>query len=324
MPVQCPAVRRLTRTAALAVLVCTATAPPALGHAIIERHGGVLAFRATDFVSRNDVSVSASADTISIVDSTGFGGLDPGDCRPGRVDLDTGYVIEALCDNDGVEQIRINVGEREDDVTAELPIPIRVIGGGGTDQIKTGPANDIIESGSGDDRIDTGAGEDRIEAGMGADIVALQDDRKDTVLCGEGLDAMASFDPIDDIADDCEPGAPQPRADDTAPVLRVAADLRQRAQRRLSVRAAASEGARFVAQASMLVRDRDFPLKPGRGSLSSGEGAIVLHPVLSPREQRVARRAIGDGKRVEVFITVVATDASGNSSLRSLRTIRLR
>jgi hypothetical protein len=324
MPLRTPAVRRLSRTAALAVLLCSASASPAFGHAIIERQGSVLAFRATDFVSRNDVSVSLSADRISIVDSTGFGGLDPGDCRPGRVDLDTGYVIEAICDNDGVEQVRINVGEREDDVTADIPLNVRIIGGGGIDQIKTGSGNDIIESGSGDDRIDSGTGEDRVEGGLGNDIFSVQDNVKDTVLCGEGLDALASFDPIDDIGDDCEPGAPAPRSDDTAPVLRVAGDLHQRAQRRLSVRAAANEGARLVAQASMLVKDKDFPLKPGRGTLSSGTGAILLHPELSARELRVAQRAIREHKRVEVFITVVATDASGNSSLRSLRTIRLR
>ena len=282
----------------------------------------MLAFRATDFVSRNDVSAQATGDRISIVDSTGFGGLDSGDCRPGRVDLDTGYVIEAVCDNDGVEQVRINVGEREDDVLAELDIPVRVIGGGGADQIKTGSAGDVVSGGAGDDRIDAGGGEDRIAGGLGADVVAAQDSAKDSVQCGEGLDAMATFDAVDTIGDDCEPGAPRPRPDDTAPVGRVAGDLHQRAARRLSVRAAADEGARFVAQASMFLRDRDFPLKPGRGSISSGRGAVVLHPRLSAREVRIARRAIREGRKVDVFVTVVATDASGNSSIRSLKTIR--
>lgn len=324
MCVRSRAARRLTRTAALAVLLCGAGAVPAFAHGIVERDGNVLAFRATDFVSRNDISVALSGDTISIVDSTGLGGVDPGDCRPGRVDLDTGYVIEAICSRAGVGQVRVNVGEREDDVTANIPIPVRVIGGGGSDQISTGPATDLIEAGGGDDRIDAGGGSDRIVAGLGNDIVAAQDGVKDAVLCGEGLDAVTSFDPIDDIFDDCEPGPPQPRADDTAPVIRAAADTRQRARRQLSLRATADEPTRFVAQASMLVRDRDFPLKPGRGTLTSPEGAVLLTPTMTERELRVARRALREGRRVQVFVAIVGTDSSGNSSIRNLRTITLR
>ena len=309
----------------MAVLLCGAAAPSALAHGIVERDGAVLAFRATDFVSRNDISVAVSSGSISIVDSTGLGGLDPGDCRPGRVDLDTGYVIEALCSRSGVGQVRINVGEREDDVTADIPLPVRVIGGGGSDQIRTGPAKDLVEGGGGDDRIDAGGGEDRIVAGAGSDVVAAQDGAKDNVLCGEGLDAVATFDVgIDDIFDDCEPGAPRPREDDTAPVIRAAADVRQRARRSLSLRATADEPTRFVAQASMLVRDRDFPLKPGRGALTSPEGAVLLNPQMTARELRIARRAIRDGQRVRVFVAIVGTDGSGNSSIRNLRTITLR
>ena len=317
--------RRLLRTAVVAVLVCGAAAPSASAHGVVERDGAVLAFRATDFVSRNDISVALTSSTISIVDSTGLGGIDPGDCRPGRVDLDTGYVIEALCSRSGVGQVHVNVGEREDDVTADIPLPVRVIGGGGSDQIKTGPGNDIVEGGGGDDRIDAGGGSDRVVAGAGADVVAAQDGAKDNVLCGEGLDAVATSDVgLDDIFDDCEPGAPRPREDDTAPVIGAAADVRQRASRSLSLRVTADEPTRFVAQASMLVRDRDFPLKPGRGTLTSPQGAVLLTPQLTARELRVARRAIRAGRRVRVSVAIVGTDGSGNSSIRNVRTITLR
>jgi hypothetical protein len=324
MPVPSRAVRRSSRVVVVAVLLCAAAAPAAQAHGIVERDGNVLAFRATDFVSRNDISVVQSGETISIVDSTGLGGVDPGDCRPGRVDLDTGYVIEALCDRSGVGQVRVNVGEREDDVVADIGLPVRVIGGGGSDQIRTGPNNDRIDGGGGDDRIDGAGGQDAIQGGGGNDQVAAQDGTKDAILCGEGLDSVTSFDPIDGIFDDCEPGPPRPREDDTAPVIRAAADTRQRARRSLSLRATADEPTRFVAQASMLVRDRDFPLRPGRGTLTSPEGAIVLQPRMSERELRIARRAIEDGKRVQVFVAIVGTDGSGNSSIRNLRTITLR
>jgi RTX calcium-binding nonapeptide repeat (4 copies) len=318
------AVSRSLRVALAATFLCLAAAPPVLAHGIMEREGAVLAFRATDFVSRNDINVSVSADAISVIDSTGVGGLDPGDCRPGRVDLDTGYVIEAICPREGVEQVRVNAGEREDDIVADIPIPVRAIGGGGIDQIRTGSLNDIIDAGAGDDRIEPGAGEDTIEGGEGDDVIAAQDSVKDTVVCGEGLDALASFDPIDDLSDDCEAGGPRPRADDTAPVIRAAADVRQRLRRQLTLRVTADEPARFVAQASMATRSRDFPLKPGRGRLASAEGAIIIHPTLSEREVRVARRSLREGRRVQVFVAIVATDNSGNSSIRNMRTITLR
>jgi hypothetical protein len=57
--------RTFSRSVVLTIPVCAATATPAFAHAIIEREGGVLAFRATDFVSRNDVSVQAQATTAS-------------------------------------------------------------------------------------------------------------------------------------------------------------------------------------------------------------------------------------------------------------------
>ena len=308
----------------LAVLLCLAVAPPAFSHAIMERKGGVLAFRATDFVSRNDVSVQVSGSTISIVDSTGLGGVDPGDCRPGRVDLDTGYVIEALCARAGVAQVRINVGEREDDVVADIGIPVRVIGGGGIDHITTGPADDIIESGGGADRVRPGGGTDTVVTGEGEDQIERQDGAHDGLAGGDGRDAVISADPNDDVFDDCEPGPARPLADDTAPAIRAAADLRQRARSRVAIRATADEPSRFVAQASMVIRDRDFPLRPGRGRLRSAQGAILLRPQLSGREVRVARRALSRNQRVQVVIVVVATDRAGNSSIRNMRTITLR
>src|SRR3712207_9527961 len=78
------AVRRSLRAAALAVLVAAAAAPPALAHGILEREGSVLAFRATDFVSRNDISVQMSGDTISAIDSTGLGGVRSEERRVGK------------------------------------------------------------------------------------------------------------------------------------------------------------------------------------------------------------------------------------------------
>ena len=308
--------------AAAALAVACAAAPSASAHAILVRDGATLAFRATDFVSHNDISVTTTGDAISMIDSTGLGGLDPGDCRPGRVDLDTGNVIEGTCDADGVERIRVNAGEREDDIVATVAMPVYAIGGGGIDRIQTGPANDIIDGGRGADRITAGLGSDAIYGGDGDDIILARDGAKDVVVCGAGRDAV-DVDPIDELAADCEAAPAQPLADDTAPVVRIAVARRQRAARRITLRAAADEPVRFVAQAAMIVADQTFPLRPGRGVLTP-PGAVLLRPELEASEVRIARRALRRGQKVEVVVSVVATDAAGNSSLRNLPTIRLR
>lgn len=315
-------VRRALRLAVPALLLGAVAAPPAFSHAVMEREGSTIAFRATDFVSRDEVTVTLRGDVISFLNPTGFGGLDPGDCRPGRVDLDTGYVIEALCSRAGVAQVRINTGEREDKIVADIPIRVRAIGGGGADEIRTGPLNDLIESGSGDDRIDPGGGEDAVFAGLGNDVIALQDGRSDIVSCHDGIDAVVSFDPVDRIIEDCEPGPPPERTDTTPPVARVALDRRQHARRNVSLRVTANEPARFVAQAYLIIGDRDYGLKPGRGTVSP-PGARLLRPRLSARELRLARRALRRHQRVRVVVAVVATDAAGNSSIRNVPAITI-
>jgi hypothetical protein len=287
-------------------------------HGIVTREGGTLAFRATDFVSQNNILVTQSADYISILDDRGAGGIDPGDCRPGRVALSTGYVIEALCARAGVTRLRINTGEREDDVEVRSSLPTTVIGGGGIDIVRTGAGDDEIRSGSGADRIDPGPGRDVVEAGEGDDVLRLEDGQADQARCGEGRDFVVFDAPLDRIADDCESMPLRPLADNDAPRIRVSAAARQRWSGRLVVRAAADEQARFV------VRDQALALRPGRGKVDSDVGAAELRPRMNARVRGAVRRALARGDRVRLFVTVVATDATGNSSVRNVRPITLR
>lgn len=302
-----------------------ASAPSASAHGIIEIRDETLSFRATDFVSRDALTVTQSGSQISIVNPTGFGGLDPGDCRPGRVDIETGYVIEALCPRSGIQNLRINSGEREDDIDVRVDLPTRVIAGGGADTVTTGASDDNISGGPGDDTIDPGSGSDKVDGGDGDEQLKLRDTLPDDVTCGPGNDA-AEFDPFDQFAGDCERApivALGQREDEVAPHPTIRNAARQRGAGRLIVRATSDEPTTFVAQAAIVIGSQDFALRPGRGRLETTVGAVELQPRMSARTARIVRRALRSRRKVRLFITVVATDDHGNSSIANARTITL-
>ncbi len=72
-------------------------------------------------------------------------------------------------------------------------------GRGGNDQIFGLAGNDVLIG---------GRGKDRISAGAGADVVRVADGKKDTVVCGSGLDVVTA-DATDAVAADCELVNPQ-------------------------------------------------------------------------------------------------------------------
>jgi hypothetical protein len=311
--------------ATLAAVALGLGAAPAWGHGIVTIEDGQMAFRATDFVSRNAITITQTGSTISLVDSTGFGGLDPGDCRPGRVDLESGYVIEALCSRSGIETIRVNSGEREDDINVKVNLPTRIVGGGGIDTITTGTADDNISGGDGNDVINPGGGTDKVDAGQGDDTLRLKDNAPDETDCGTGNDA-AEFDAFDLFAADCERApltALSSDADDVAPHPTVRTTTRQRWDSRLQVRATSDEPVEFVAQAAIVIGEHDFSLRPGRGRLEETVGAVELRPQMSDRVKRIVGRAIHEGRKVRLFVSVVATDRSGNSAIANAKTISL-
>jgi hypothetical protein len=314
--------RGTTVVAALATVLVLLAAGSAHAHAILERDDATLAFRATDFVSHNTVTVSMTGGSISMVDAAGVGGLDPGVCRPGRVGLQSGYVIEGICPRGDAADVRINVGEREDDVVADIAMPVQVIAGGGIDHVRTGAGDDNLDGGTGGDRLEPGAGEDLVRGADGDDTVLARDGVRDVITCGPGRDAVEA-DPIDAVASDCELATPAAFDDQAGPELRVAADTRQRLVARPTIRASADEPVRFVAQAAIEIGATTLALRPGRGILAATPGAVALRPELSAREVRIARRALRAGRAVRLVVSVVGTDRTGNSSLRNVRTIQL-
>jgi hypothetical protein len=138
----------------LALLASPQAAP---GHSIVRISGSEVTSLSADATSLNTLTARMRGGRIELRDPTVDGGMDIGPCEPGEVDR-AGYIIQAFCPAQGITLLRIDAGDREDTVTAELAVPLLVLGGQGADTLRTGPAKDTVRGDGGDDSMTTGAG----------------------------------------------------------------------------------------------------------------------------------------------------------------------
>jgi hypothetical protein len=359
------------RALLLALLGALWAAAPASGHSVMKVEGGVVHYTANDDVSLNDLTVTfatnptSGRDAIRFRDPRADGGITASDCDPGELDS-SGNIIEMYCPRAGIASIRVDVGEAQDRVTAQIPLPALVLGGEGADTLTTGDANDILNGGggndtlrsaggndqligehgddtlageAGDDTLHGGGGTDGAEAGAGNDDLRLRDGVVDRGLCAEGDDRVQS-DP-DDQLDACEavdspggstpPPAPPgpgggPARDTAAPRVRAGGSTLQRVGRsgRITVLATASEASEVVAAGYVAIGDRRFRLRSARANVTVGGGGVRLRPSLTPRAARTLWRLLRGRRRAVARVSVVATDAAGNSAAARLPPILLR
>jgi hypothetical protein len=157
------------------------------------------------------------------------GGITTSDCDPGPVEGSQSYIYEVYCARSGITTVRIDVGEAQDEVVAQIPLAILVVGGTGADTVTTGDGNDIVNGGAANDTVHSGNGNDQlvgdvgddqlfgeggddslqgalgadaIDAGPGNDNVRVRDGARDTAACGDGTDSAQSD--ADDALDGCE------------------------------------------------------------------------------------------------------------------------
>jgi uncharacterized delta-60 repeat protein len=76
-------------------------------------------------------------------------------------------------------------------------------GGTGNDQLSGGAGPDTISGGTGNDTITAGPGSDHVNGGPGNDVIHVRGGGKDTVTCGPGNDTVYAS-ANDRIAPDCE------------------------------------------------------------------------------------------------------------------------
>jgi hypothetical protein len=90
----------------------------------------------------------------------------------------------------------------DDDLTGSGG-PNRIRGNDGDDTLKGAAGDDAVEGGEGEDTVSGGSGDDLLAGGDGDDTIAARDLSKDSIACGNGVDAVAA-DPFDAVAADCE------------------------------------------------------------------------------------------------------------------------
>ena len=330
---------------ALAATLAGAAVMPAgaAAHSLVRVNGSELAYTSADATSLNTLTVRPSGDEIVLRDPSVDGGIDPGPCRPGAVTPDANaYITEAVCGRAGLTRVRVDLGEREDSATIDVPLPVTLLGGPGADRLTAGPAADTVAGGEGNDRLSGAAGADALDGGAGVDVLdgGEGDDRLnsadglgETVSCGTGADNVQA-DAADEVAGDCEsvvrsavvppPDAESTGADTTAPIVRAGASTLQRLTRSGRVRIAATSSERGFLSASGFLQTKglNLPISSDRRRVSVAGGGALLTVTLRGRSLREARRALARKRGVSVRVGVVATDAAGNSA--DVRAPRIR
>jgi hypothetical protein len=302
--------------------------------------GAVVSYLSADATSLNSLVVRTSGNRVEFRDESVDGGMDPGNCTPGDVDA-SGYIIQTYCPLGGVRRVRIDLGEREDTATIELPVAVTVLAGPGADRVTAGSEADELSGGEGNDAVDGSGGDDvlsgdqgsdTLAGGLGSDRIAARDGEADSVSCGAGDDTVDA-DTLDQLTSDCEnvtrtaTAGPGVSSDDgRPPQLEVGAPTLQRLGRARAVRvyATSSERGAVSASGALEVGGLALPVKTiGRKRIRVGGGGAVLTYHLRGRHWREARRALRGGRRVTLRLGVVATDLAGKSTRRDAPAITL-
>ena len=127
----------MRRVALLAVVAWAVTPAAASAHALMSTANGILRLTDGDTISRNTVTVTpAAGGQARFTDTTADGGLGPGSAFDICIPI---TLHELLCDVRKIRVIRIDVGSDDDRVSYRHPLPARIFGGGGHDELQRGP-----------------------------------------------------------------------------------------------------------------------------------------------------------------------------------------
>ncbi|HEX8123262.1 MAG TPA: calcium-binding protein [Solirubrobacteraceae bacterium] len=213
--------RATTKTILATFPTLLALAPPAAAHSVMKVDSGTIQYTANDDVSLNDVVVTEQGSNLRFVDRGANGGITPAsECTPGETDSN-GWIIEVTCPRAGITTLRIDVGEAQDKITAQLPLTVIAVGGGGADTISSGDGADILNGGGANDTVHAGGGNDQLVGELGDDLLYGEggDDviqgalGADTADGGAGNDDLRVRDGVGDRAV-CGDGADKVQADD--------------------------------------------------------------------------------------------------------------
>jgi RTX calcium-binding nonapeptide repeat (4 copies) len=332
-------VRRIAAVALALLAVAPATAA---AHSVVRIGGDTVRYTSEDATSLNTLTVGLAGERIDFTDRTVDGGIDPGSCDPGEISGDANaWILQALCPRGPIVRLHIDLGEREDRATVDVPLPVLLIGGPGSDVLRTGAPADQVRGDDGNDDIATGGGADVVDGGLGFDVLSGgdgddllrdADGLPDRIECGPGADRVEA-DTADVVASDCETvtrtsiAPPDGVAtDDTKPpVVRVGGPTLQRLRRgRVHLLATTSERGSLAASGSVDVAGISLPVQADRRRVAVAGGGAKLVIRLTRRHLRLCRRALTRGRRASIRIFAVGTDLAGNSKRAKPIRIRLR
>ena len=334
-----PTVRRFAPALAVAALLGTSASAEA--HSVVRIGGNTVTYLSADATSLNTLIVRTAGQRIEFSDRTVDGGIDPGSCDPGAINQST-WIVQVFCSRERLDAVRIDLGEREDRATIDLPLPATLLGGPGSDVLRAGAPADRVEGGDGNDDVGAGGGNDVVDGGLGYDVVRgddgddelrVADGLLDRVECGSGRDRVDA-DTLDDVAIDCEdvsrrpvvPPADAGTTDDRlGPRVQSGGYIRQRLGRgRVRLLATSSERGFLAASGFVDVSGISIPIQSDRRPVTVAGGGVELTVRLKGGSLRRCRRAVQRGRPCSIRMWVVGTDLAGNSTRARPIRIRLR
>ena len=118
-------------------------------HAILLLSGGLDSYTAgaiatADGFVLNALTVRMDGDRIDLTDRSVDGGIDPGSCEPGAISpAANAWIVQAFCPRTGMTALNVELGEREDAATIDVPLAVVVLGGPGSDVLRTGASRGL-------------------------------------------------------------------------------------------------------------------------------------------------------------------------------------
>ena len=300
-----------------------------------------------DEVSLNTLTVRRSGDRIEFRDPPAYQGLDIGPCEPGEITRATPPdpgLLPGRGRHPRADRARQPRGHRDGHAPA---CPVEVLGGDGADTLTTGderrhdrrrprqrPARRRRRRRRHHRRRGRGR---RSTPAPGDDDIRVRDGLADIVRCGDGTDRVDA-DTFDSLAADCEAAAR------TATAAAAGRRPRRRpTRRRPTVDAGAvtlqrlgtprrGQGRRHLERARHARRlglHRPSAASTCRSATSASRSTVAgggaeLSLKLTKSQLRQARRALKRKRKVTVHLSVVATDAAGNSAQKRAPRIRVR
>jgi len=335
---------RLVRALATAAMLLVLAPATAGAHSLVRLGGDIVRYTSVDATSLNSLTARVAGNRIDLTDRTVDGGIDPGTCDPGAISDDANaWIVQALCPRAGMAELNIDLGEREDKASIDVPMRVVLLGGPGSDVLRTAASPDQVRGDAGNDDLGTGAGADVVDGGLGYDVLdggdgddllRDADGLADRISCGPGNDRVEA-DTTDVVASDCEaverrlvvpPDDAGSSADDrTAPRVKAGGSTLQRLGRgRVRMLATSSERGFLAASGFLEAGGILLPLQSDRKRVTVAGGGAELTIRLSKRHQRLVRRVLRRGRRASVRMWAVGTDLAGNSRRAGAIRIRLR